>query len=215
MGGGASTGDPIVGMCGPCPSNGATVLDNMRCSASCPGLFKQMKSLALFLILAGSLFAEDYDLYILAGQSNRDGRGDAKNLPAELRKESDKVIIFYRNPVGASDGWTKLAPGYSFAPRKSRTLPTSTFGPEIGFTQAMLKADPEQALALIKGSRGATNLRADWAPGEAGKPDSQGECYRMLIESVGLDRPDLFQRRPSDGRRAGPPEHPHRRLHAA
>ena len=115
-----------------------------------------------------------------------DSRGDAENLPADLRKESKKAIIFYRNPIGASDGWKKLRPGYSFAPQKTRELPTNTFGPEIGFAQTMLKTNPEQPLALIKASRGGTGLRRDRAPGQAGQPNSQKLLYRMLIETVGL-----------------------------
>lgn len=140
--------------------------------------------LALTLALTGSLSAEHYDVYILAGQSNMDGRGDAKKLPPELQKESEKAIIFYRNPIGASDGWKKLRPGYSFAPKGGKTLPTNTFGPEIGFTHAMLKANPKQHLALIKGSRGGTSIRRDWAPGVTGQPKTQKLLYRMLIETT-------------------------------
>ena len=140
----------------------------------------------LMLALSGTLPAAHYDLYILAGQSNMDGRGDVSKLPNKLRKKSEHHIIFYRNPIGSSNGWKALEPGYSFAPKKEKTLPSSTFGPEIGFVQAMHKAKPTQKIALIKGSRGGTGIRRDWAPGELDKPETQKELYTMLLETVRL-----------------------------
>ena len=147
-----------------------------------------MKTLTLLLtlVLTGILSAAHYDLYILAGQSNMDGRGEVSKLPKKLQKKSEQDIIFYRNPIGSSDGWKELAPGYSFAPKKGKKLPSSTFGPEIGFVQAMHKVNPTQKLALIKGSRGGSSIRRDWAPGQAGKPDTQKELYIMLLETVTL-----------------------------
>ena len=50
----------------------------------------------------------------------------------------------------------------------------------------MLDADPNRKLALIKGSRGGTSLRKDWSPGEVGKPETQGDCYRHFVESIRL-----------------------------
>jgi iduronate 2-sulfatase len=134
-----------------------------------------------------------YDLYLLAGQSNMDGRGKAADLKPEQRQIAH-AIIFYRNPPAASDGWKPLTPGYSIAPGFKGSLPSPTFGPEIGFAIQMLKDRPDHPIALIKGSKGGTRLRSDWKPGKAGEPDSQGPCYRNFIETIHLACKDLESR---------------------
>ena len=128
--------------------------------------------------------AEEYHLYLLAGQSNMDGRGKNSNLTKEQAQPSKSSIIFYNNPPHASDGWQPLEPGYSIAPKYKGKLPSPTFGPELGFVDALTKAQPDQKLALIKGSKGGTNLRKDWAPGEKGKPKTQGPRYRFFLEAI-------------------------------
>ena len=127
-----------------------------------------------------------YDVYLLAGQSNMDGRGLVSKLSAEQQKPIDNAIIFYRNAGRTSDGWQKLAPGFSVPPKYKGDFPSPTFGPEIGFAQSMLKADPNRKLALIKGSKGGTNLRADWKPGVRGDKESGlgREGIRFAIEDM-------------------------------
>ncbi|MCX5683085.1 MAG: hypothetical protein NT049_05295 [Planctomycetota bacterium] len=130
--------------------------------------------------------ATAYDLYLLAGQSNMDGRGKAADLIETQRKPFESAVIFYRNPPASSETFKPLAPGYSIAPGYKGGLPSQTFGPEIGFALAMTRAAPAVPLALIKGSKGGTSLSKDWAPGAKGKPDTQGPCYRNFIETVAM-----------------------------
>ncbi|WP_235951348.1 sialate O-acetylesterase [Crateriforma spongiae] len=144
--------------------------------------------------------AADYDVYLLAGQSNMDGRGRVSELPAEdQRSPMDRVIIFYRNVSGSSDGWQSLMPGFSIPPKYKGELPSPTFGPEIGFAHSMMQRHPDRQFALIKGSKGGTSLRADWKPGIASDPESQGPRYRDFIETIRMatqqliDRGDQFQ----------------------
>jgi iduronate 2-sulfatase len=137
--------------------------------------------------------ATHYDVYLLAGQSNMDGRGKAKDLPADQRAPSP-AIIFYRNPSATSDGWKPLAPGYSVSAGYKGPIPSRTFGPEIGFAGAMLKAQPDHPLALIKGSKGGTSLAKDWKPGTKDKPDTQGPCYRHFVETIQLAFKELESR---------------------
>ncbi|MCM2370122.1 sialate O-acetylesterase [Aporhodopirellula aestuarii] len=142
---------------------------------------------ALFLVLclaSCSVHADQYDVYLLAGQSNMDGRGAASELTAQQSATSDTAIIFYRNPPYSSDGWKRLEPGYSVPPKFKGELPSSKFGPEIGFASAMSEAHPDRQIALIKGSKGGTSLRKDWAPGEKGKPETQGPRYRDFLETI-------------------------------
>lgn len=130
--------------------------------------------------------ATSWDVYLLAGQSNMDGRAKAVELSDEQRKPLANVIIFYRNPPVSSDGWQPLTPGYSVAPGYKGKLPSPTFGPEIGFATAMLHASRDSHLALIKGPKGGTSLAKDWNPGTKGELATQGPCYRNFIETVKL-----------------------------
>lgn len=138
--------------------------------------------------------ADRYDIYLLAGQSNMDGRGQVSKLSPEQVKPLKDAIIFYRNVDASSDRWQTLAPGFSVPPKYKGDLPSPTFGPEIGFARSMLKAKPERKLALIKGSKGGTNLRSDWKPGEHGDPASQGPRYRDFVETIRIATKQLRQR---------------------
>ncbi|QEG43321.1 sulfatase-like hydrolase/transferase [Roseimaritima ulvae] len=146
----------------------------------------------LSLLLCSDLvFAEVYDVYLLAGQSNMDGRGDASKLTEQQRQAAADAIIYYRNPLRSTDGWKPLATGFSVPPGFKGALPSPKFGPEIGFAAAMKEWNPNHKIALIKGSRGGTSLRSDWMPGEAGQPETQGPLYRKFIETIQLATADL------------------------
>ena len=141
-----------------------------------------------YVLVAALVFAsqsvcvgENYDVYLLAGQSNMDGRGLARELSAAQKKPMEQAIIFYRNPKTEGEGWQPLSPKFSLAPKKYKG---ATFGMEIGFAQSMIKTQPETKLALIKGSQGGTNLRSDWKPGTKGDSESQGPLYREFIKTI-------------------------------
>ncbi|MDA7888161.1 sialate O-acetylesterase [Akkermansiaceae bacterium] len=145
--------------------------------------------LLLFLLSSALLLtvsAEEFEIYLLAGQSNMDGRGQASDLSEAQRAPSTHAIIYYRNPPHSSEGWKPFGPGYSIAPKYKGQLPSPTFGPEIGFVETTLKSQPSKKLALIKGSKGGSSLRVDWNPGEKGNPKSQGPRYRSFIETIEL-----------------------------
>ena len=143
-------------------------------------------SLYFLMMNLNLCLGEEYDVYLLAGQSNMDGRGDIADLTEDQRVPSKNSLIYYRNPPYTSEGWEALAPGFSIPPKHKKGIPSSKFGPEIGFIEAMTKAQPERKFALIKGSKGGTNLRKDWNPGEKGKPETQGPIYRNFIETYKL-----------------------------
>ena len=52
----------------------------------------------VFVALASMAQGEEFDLYLLAGQSNMDGRGKIENLSEAQKELSEDAIIFYRNP---------------------------------------------------------------------------------------------------------------------
>lgn len=149
---------------------------------------------ALLLSLAACLLpaAEGRDVFVLIGQSNMDGRGAIKDLPAELAKPAADTPIFYRNPPFASDGWQALAPGFSVAPGfKGKTLPGTTFGCELSFAPALTAARPTLRIALIKASKGGTSLSKDWKPGTRGQTGEQGPCYRNFTATMAAALPAL------------------------
>jgi len=128
-------------------------------------------------------FADSYDVYLLAGQSNMDGRGKAAELSEEQRQPMERALIYYRNPPTSSEGWKPLAPGFSMPPGYKGGLPSKCFGPELGFAAALLAARPELRLALIKGAKGGTSIE-EWKPGAKDEPASQGPCYRAFIATI-------------------------------
>lgn len=143
-----------------------------------------MKPLILLLALSLGLQADHYDLFLLAGQSNMDGRGESEDLPEALRKPNQDALIFYRNERASSNGWQPLVPGYSTPPKFKKDLPSPVFGPEIGFVQTLQKAESGRKIALIKGSRGGSKIGRDWDPGDAGQPKTQAPLYRDFMETI-------------------------------
>ena len=97
---------------------------------------------ALLATMRLSVNADEYDVYLLAGQSNMDGRGQVSELTPEQRLSFDDAIIFYRNLLKSSDGWKPLGPGFSMPPKYKGDLPSPMFGPELGFAQEMLSPAP-------------------------------------------------------------------------
>lgn len=115
-----------------------------------------------------------YDVYLIAGQSNADGRGTNSELAGALAAYAAPqtgVRIFYVNPTNSNPvtpsyhtGWTTLAPGSSVAPGFSGALPSPNFGFEVSLGRALAAKHPERKVAIIKVSRGGTNLHTQWDP---------------------------------------------------
>ena len=127
----------------------------------------------LFLATAslGRVHAEDIQLYILAGQSNMDGRGDVSELPDSLNKNHADVQVYYEG------SWQPLQPELSdFSGR---------FGPELTLGRKMADMQPGKTVRLIKVSMGGSPLRRDSTPGEYDwSPLSTDELYDELMASV-------------------------------
>lgn len=115
-----------------------------------------------------------YDVYLIGGQSNADGRGatsDLTNGLAAWQLPQPDVRIYYANPINRdplnpayNTGWNMLAPGFSVPPGFSGALPSAKFGPELSFARALADAHPNRLLALIKVTQGGTSLSNDWNP---------------------------------------------------
>lgn len=133
------------------------------------------------------------DVFLIAGQSNADGRGTNANLTGDLSTYAGQqagVLIHYTNPAYTHSDksryqkWVTLQPGYSVAPHSTGPLPRTSFGVEIGAGKALAKSFPNPA--FIKVTRGGTKLcdpGRDWYPAPLDSPNA-GPLYKALITST-------------------------------
>ena len=140
------------------------------------------------------------DVFLIAGQSNADGRGLKAELTGNLASyagQQSGVMIHYTNTAYTNSDksryrtWTTLEPGFSVS--GSGVLPTSTntFGVEIGASKVLTTHYPNPA--FIKVARGGTVLGVpgtDWYPASLDSPDA-GPLYKALIESTQLALAEL------------------------
>lgn len=104
--------------------------------------------------------AEVVNLFVLAGQSNMEGKGNAADLPAAMQAPREdvrfacRIIRGERQVAGKwGEGWTALQVGTGAAPH------AVGFGPEIGFGNAMADAaKPGERVAIVKFARSGANL---------------------------------------------------------
>ena len=144
--------------------------------------------------LAANSQSAVFDVYIAAGQSNMDGRGDSSHLVdalAPYAAPQRHALIHYTNP-GRENGtgayqtsWSPLGPGYSIPPNYSGSLPSTRFGPELSFGKFMSEQTSDRQVAIIKVSRGGTNLHTQWDPSDT-PDDPQGHMYAGFAQAVPL-----------------------------
>ncbi len=132
-------------------------------------------TILILLFCVGAVNAKKYKVFYLGGQSNMDGYGYVKELPAELNKPVDGVYIFHGNTAddGAEiDGkgiWEVLKPGHGDGHKSDATgnQLSDRVGIEITFATELKKLFPDENIALIKYSKGGTSIHID-AAGEFG-----------------------------------------------
>lgn len=121
-------------------------------------------------------------VFLLAGQSNMDGRADGNRLSAEeqarLAEISPRVLLAYNHgparPLGLTEPSTDVAKEYGI---------TQAFGPELFFGITLAEAWPQQRIVLIKRSKGGSSLYGRW------HPDWNVERARVMEEG---DKPALY-----------------------
>lgn len=151
------------------------------------GFMKKGLSVLLVCGLVGAASAAEVDVYLVAGQSNCDGRGDTNDLTGRLEgwyAEQTNVLINYTNPRSKDPenptyetGWTSLMPGFAVRDA-NETIPSERFGLELSFGKMMADSYPDRSIALIKVSRGGTTLYSDW------NPDSNGFMWQTFTNKV-------------------------------
>lgn len=128
-------------------------------------------------------------VFLLAGQSNMEGRADASKLDRQdlerLSRVQEKVELAYnKEPIGPLQA---VKPSTEIAEIYNREL---IFGPELFFGITLSEAWPNEKILLIKLSEGATSLHGCWHPewskekatviGEENEP----KLYKLFIDYV-------------------------------
>jgi hypothetical protein len=139
-------------------------------------------SLALLVSVASDLHAGAVRVYLVAGQSNADGRASIAGLAPPLANPLTSVPIFYDDDFTAEGAhWQDLRPGMSGGYGQS-TDGRSLFGPELAFGHSLHDSMPDDPMAIIKYAYGGTNLDVQWNPGVDGEP--RGLHFANFLSTV-------------------------------
>ena len=134
-----------------------------------------------FISITESVNAIHYRVYLIGGQSNGNGRGDASELVAPLNVAQSDVLFYWHKtqvtPNGnlIQDTWVDLQPDSGHGINDPSSFAVE-FGSELTFGRTLADADPSVNIAIIKYTHGGTNLRANWAEG--------GFQYNTFITTV-------------------------------
>ena len=129
----------------------------------------------LFLSFAGVSLAQSAQktkVFILAGQSNMDGRGNADLLSKDefvaLDFAKERIQFYYKGTVNnmneplVIDGPLDVTEPWEFVKKKFRL--NKCFGPELFFGIELSKTYPDQEFLFIKRAQGGTSLYGAWNP---------------------------------------------------
>lgn len=129
----------------------------------------------LFSFAAVSSDAAIVKVFLLAGQSNADGRANGNSFPAALQSPVSN-FDYYRFTEGASSGVLS-----SVVPNTSESGQT---GPELAFAHSLRNTFPSEPIALIKYGNGGTDLASDWAAGGTSGTVGDGGDYQTFQTTV-------------------------------
>ncbi len=138
-------------------------------------------SIAAPLLIAAPALADHYRVYLIGGQSNANGRGDASQLTEPLASPQ-KNVRFYWHRTQATDNvghlvedqWIDLAPGSGHG--KTKPVYPREFGLEVSLGSELAKAYPDEKVAIIKYSHGGSNLHTQWA--------EDGQKYETFVSTA-------------------------------
>ena len=140
-----------------------------------------MKSISCSLVLVMSLVwaavpaTAATKVFLLAGQSNMDGRGSDSELTPPYNAVQPAVKFWNFDNAG----WTSLQPGFS-------TMWPNGFGPEVSFGYALHNTVlPNDDIYLVKYAQNSTTLAVDW------NPDGSGSSYNSFKYRVNLAMQNL------------------------
>ncbi|WP_168433081.1 sialate O-acetylesterase [Pontiella sulfatireligans] len=140
--------------------------------------------LILWVSLQSISHAKHYKVYLIGGQSNATGRGDAAELSAGLQAAQTNVQFYYHKTLAGADNnmlpedaWIDLAPGSGHGKNSPPATPgVIEFGPEVTFGHDLASAFPSKNIAIIKYSYGGSNLHSQWS--------ETGDLYAIFLTTV-------------------------------
>ncbi len=156
--------------------------------------FPKLRKVILLVIVAASLSFGKTDLlvFLLSGQSNMCGAGVVSELPEELKKQQDSVLIYLASEGDASKmgKWMTLGPGFGSS-QLAQGKPC--FGPELTFGKTLADSLPGVKIAIIKDAVSGTYLsKSDgWRPPSSG--GKVGTLYSNMMRHIkdALGSPDI------------------------
>jgi hypothetical protein len=131
---------------------------------------KRLCILGMWLLAAGIAQAEHYRVYLLGGQSNASGRGDASELTSPLNAAQTDVQFYWHKELSTVNGnltqdtWLDLQSDSG----QGKTNPdghTVEFGSELSFGKTMAASNSTVNVAIIKFGYGGSNLHTQWDAG--------------------------------------------------
>ena len=157
-------------------------------------IIKKINLILIFVLSTTVLFSQNKNnvslekkkikVFILSGQSNMVGWGEASKLPDNLRNGNVQKLMFENGK------WQQLKP---FKPvnkgQKKYGLSGDTFGPEISFAEEISKSCPENTIGIIKSSSGGTGILAwspNWTREQADRSGDgrKGDLYKVLLDKI-------------------------------
>jgi hypothetical protein len=118
-------------------------------------------------------------VFLLGGQSNMQGVGQkAKLVPLGL-DTIPEVMLYHSTGVTSTGGANHLITV------RGAGFDSNTFGPEIGFADAMRDLCRGDSICLIKHAAGGTSLQAMWKPGASNADTGNfGPEYQTFVNTV-------------------------------
>ncbi len=145
-------------------------------------------SLSVFAVgaFAQPSAAKEWQVFLLAGQSNMEGLGNAAEVSSNLLSQSS-VRLYHSSSVHSS------LPAYRWNPLTPAGLTATHFGPELVFAYRVREMLPKANIALIKHAKGGTKLTREtlaydvtsWCPGtNASDTASFGIEFIAFVQTV-------------------------------
>lgn len=118
--------------------------------------------------LVSPIFADEFDLYYLGGQSNMEGFGHNRELSAEDRQAVEGAWIYQatampdQQPATGLGRWSVVQPGHGtgFASDGKSNQLSERFGVELSFARALRERRPNRKVAIIKYARNGSSIDA-------------------------------------------------------
>jgi len=136
-----------------------------------------------FYRIAAQTSAPEIEVYILAGQSNGDGRSFNTEFDDAYLEAFENTLLYTdrystQSSTLPTKTWSTLQPGSSGAAARS--------GPELSLGRKLYenRINPDATIAIIKITEGATSLHTDWVAGGDNTTTGDGTLYSTLQSSV-------------------------------